>query len=171
MYLKNTICENIFLFGSCGGCNVRDYGDMIIIDKAYNFESFSNMLNFKDTTEYYQSTPLLFNDFLVKSNCSNLIKTNSACVSSLVLEPSFLNWFKEKEISISDMRSSIVFSAAKHINRNVIGLNYITDLIEQGSIINIANIGKQKIAFSRKKLAQSIVNFCDKIEYDNFRCN
>jgi hypothetical protein len=171
LYLKNTVCENILLFGSCGGCNSRDYGDMVIIDKAYNFESFSNILNFKDKTEYYQSMRLLFNNFLVKSNCSNLIKTNSACVSSLVLDPNFLNWFKEKEISIADMESSIVFSAAKHINRNVIGLNYITDLIEQDSIINITNAGKQKIAFSRKKLAQAIVNFCDKIEYDNFRCD
>jgi hypothetical protein len=169
LYLKNTLCENIFLFSSCGGCNGRTHGDIIIIDKAYNFESFSNMLNFKGETQYYQSTNFLFNYFLSKSNCASLIKANSACVSSLILEQNFSKFFKENGILIADMESSIVFSSAKDINRNVIGLTYVSDLIGQDFTIKIDDSSRLKIASSRKKLAQSLVKFCDKIEYENFR--
>ncbi|MDR2818480.1 MAG: hypothetical protein LBB37_03465 [Endomicrobium sp.] len=171
LHLKNTICENILLFGSCGGCNGRGYGDIIIIDKAYNLESFSTMLNFKEEAEYSQSTRLLFNDFLAKSGIADIIKTNSACVSSLVLESNFLSWFKKKEVSVADMESSIIFSAAKHINKSAIGLAYVTDFIGQAPMIQIDTTNKQKIASSRKKLAESLVKFCDRIEYDNFKCD
>ncbi|MDR2251231.1 MAG: hypothetical protein LBD98_00065 [Endomicrobium sp.] len=150
LHLKNTICENILLFGSCGGCNGRSYGNIIIIDKAYNLESFSSMLNFKEEVEYYQSTRLLFNDFLAKSGIAEIIETNSACVSSLALESNFLSWFKKKEISVADMESSIIFSAAKYINKNAIGLAYVTDFIGQAPTMHIDTINKQKIESSKK---------------------
>jgi purine-nucleoside phosphorylase len=163
LHLKNTICDNIVIFGSCGGCGKRSCGDMVIIDKAYNLESFSSMLNFKEGHDNYQSTRFLFNDFLAKSEISGIIKTNSACVSSLILEPKFLNWFKEKEISVVDMESSIIFSAAKYINKSVIALAYVTDFIGKDTSISVDATDKQKIATSRKILAQALVRFCDRI--------
>jgi purine-nucleoside phosphorylase len=95
------------------------------------------MLNFKGEAQYYQSTNFLFNYFLSKSNCASLIKANSACVSSLILEQNFSKFFKEKGILIADMESSIVFSSAKDINRNVIVLTYVSDLIGQDFTIKI----------------------------------
>jgi purine-nucleoside phosphorylase len=171
LYLKNTVCENIFLFGSCGGCNKKSFGDMVIIDKAYNLESFSTMLNFKKEPDIYESTRLLFNDFFAKSGSNGIIKTNSACVSSLILEPNFLNWFNEKEISVVDMESSIIFSAANHINKNAIALMYVTDFIGQDIEASADIANKQKMATSRKNLAQALESFCDKIEHDNFKCD
>jgi uridine phosphorylase len=171
LYLKNTVCRNIFLFGSCGGCNERSFGDMVIIDKAYNLESFSAMLNFREEPDNYESTRLLFNNFLAKNCATGIIRTNSACVSSLILEPNFLNWFKEKEISVVDMESSIIFSAAKHINKNSIALMYITDFIGQDIATSVTIADRQKIAASRKNLGQVLEIFCDRIEYDNFKCD
>jgi nucleoside phosphorylase len=170
LHLKNTVCENILLFGSCGGWSERNLGDMVIIDKAYNLESFSTMLNFREEAGNYESTRLLFNDFLAKSGARGIIKTNSATVSSLILEPKFLNWFKEKEISVVDMEASIIFSSAKYINKNAIALMYVTDFIRQDTPISIEAADKQKMSTSRKSLAQTLVRFCDSIEYDNFKC-
>ncbi|MDR0977992.1 MAG: hypothetical protein LBL71_03030 [Endomicrobium sp.] len=163
LYLKNTICENIFLFGSCGGCNGRDYGDMLIVDKAYNFESFSDMLNSREEINWQQTTQHLYNAFSAKNAHTALIKTNTACVSSLLLERNFLKWFKEKQISITDMESSIVLSAAKHINKNAIILTYVADIIGQELQIKINIKNKQKIAFSRKKLSQCLTEFCSRV--------
>lgn len=43
LYLKNSPCENIFLFGSCGGLNGK-IGDRIVAGESLNMESFSGML-------------------------------------------------------------------------------------------------------------------------------
>jgi nucleoside phosphorylase len=170
LYLKNTVCENILLFGSCGGCRERSFGDMVIIDKAYNLESFSNMLNFRKEPDSYESARFLFNDFLEKSGTTGIIKTNSASVGSLILESNFLNWFKEKEISVVDMESSVIFSSTRYINKSAIALMYVTDFIKQDIAISVEAADKQKILTSRKGLAQALVRFCDRIAYDNFKC-
>ncbi|MDR2066864.1 MAG: hypothetical protein LBP57_03380 [Endomicrobium sp.] len=162
LYLKGSPCENIFIFGSCGGYGKVTYGDLVIIDKAYNLESFSNMLNFKNQVDYYRSSTNLLNCFYKKNIHKNLIKTNSACVSSLYLESKFLDWFKEKEISAIDMESSIILSASSNIGCNAICLMYVSDIIKtKADIFLKENSIKQKVSASRKKLAEMILRFCD----------
>jgi purine-nucleoside phosphorylase len=167
LHLKDSPCENIFVFGSCGGCGKVTYGDLVVIDKAYNLESFSSMLNFKDQVDYYQSSTSLLDRFYKKNMRKKFIKTNSACVSSLYLESRFLesrflDWFKENEILVVDMESSIILSASSNIGRKAICLMYVSDIIGQDSapFLQEQHI-KQRVALSRKTLAETILRFCN----------
>jgi purine-nucleoside phosphorylase len=59
LQLKNTLCENIILFGSCGGTGNVNVADKFIVKKVFNFESFSEMLEMKRNPDvYYPSTIL-----------------------------------------------------------------------------------------------------------------
>ena len=160
LYLKNTACKNIFLFGSCGGCGDVESGDLMMIDKAYNFESFSKMLSFDANPEFSASSQELTAEFYKKNPYEDLIKTNSACVSSLMLEASYIGWFKENGVCAIDMESSVVFSAAKKIGAQAACFMYAADHIEKnpaGKILQDA--AKKKISSARKKLAAMITDF------------
>ncbi|MDR1721118.1 MAG: hypothetical protein LBR09_01845 [Endomicrobium sp.] len=162
LYLENTKCKNIILFSCCGGCNDIKCGDLIAVNKAYNLESFSGMLNFCGVPNYYNSSKKLLLDFYKRNHCKNLIETNSACVGSLVLESKFSEWFKENKISVVDMESSIILSAAEKTKKDAVCLMYVSDLIGQDFIINGNDkLSKKRIAASRKKLANMILRFCN----------
>jgi purine-nucleoside phosphorylase len=160
--LKDSPCENIFVFGSCGGYGKVSYGDLVIIDKAYNLESFSDMLNFKNQVKYYQSSTDLSANFYTKNIQKKLISTNSACVSSLYLETKFLDWFKEKEISAVDMETSIILSASNNIGCKSVCLMYVSDIVSTNATLFLQEKSiKQKVLFSRKSLAEMILRFCN----------
>ena len=160
--LKDSPCENIFVFGSCGGYTKVSYGDSVIIDKAYNLESFSDMLNFKKQVNYYQSSMDLLNRFHKKNIYENLILTNSACVSSLYLETKFLDWFSKREIYAIDMESSIILSASNSIKRKAICLMYVSDIVSTNTTVFLQEKSiKQKVSNSRKNLAEMILRFCN----------
>lgn len=160
LYLKKTKCSTIFLFGSCGGCGEVESGDMLMIDKAYNFESFSNMLNPDKEAGYFCSDEELLRKFYLAYPYEDLIKTNSACVSSLVLESRYINWFKENDICGVDMESSIIFSAAKEIGAKAASFMYVADHIEKNPFGEIpADSAKKKISNGRRKLADMILRF------------
>jgi len=160
LYLKNTACRNIFLFGSCGCCGDVESGDLLMIDKAYNLESFSKMASFDADPEYISSSKELTSSFYKKNLYEDLIKTNSACVSSLVLESKYINLFKEKHICAIDMESSIVFSAAKEIGAQAACFMYAADHIEKNPLGETPQESlKKRISSARKKLAQMITDF------------
>lgn len=164
LYLKETKCKNIILFGSCGGCGNVASGDMLMIDKAYNYESFSNMLAFDKTSGFVSSSDQLTRSFYAKNRYGELIKTNSACVSSLLLETKYINFFKENDICAVDMESSIVFSAAADIKASVLCLMYVADHIENNPVgEKLAQRAKKKISSARKELARMILRFADEL--------
>ncbi|MCL2390010.1 MAG: hypothetical protein FWD54_02710 [Endomicrobia bacterium] len=160
LYLRETKCKKILLFGSCGGCGDVESGDLVIIDKAYNLESFSSMLSFDKDIKYKTFSQELFLSFYGKYPYEDLIKTNSACVSSLVLENSYADWFKEKEVCAIDMESSIVLSAANETGIKSVCLMYVADHIEKNPPgNNLEEHTKSKISSARKKLAKMILDF------------
>jgi purine-nucleoside phosphorylase len=156
--LKDSSCKNVILFGSCGGRANVNIGDMLIIDKAYNFESFTNMLDkalssLKPVGRYETKALAL----------DKLIKTNSACVSSLILERDNIDFFKANAIGAVDMESSIVLSAAKAIGAKAFCLFYVSDRIEEpfGSVLK--NDEKANIGKARKKLSEIVLRLCDEL--------
>jgi purine-nucleoside phosphorylase len=160
LYLKNTACKNIFLFGSCGGCGDVESGDLMIINKAYNFESFSKMVSFDANPDFCMSSQELTAAFYEKNLYEDLIKTNSACVSSLLLESKYISWFKKNGICALDMESSIVFSAAKEIGAQAACFMYAADHIEKNPIGEMPEENsKKRISSARKKLARLITDF------------
>ncbi|MDR2395094.1 MAG: hypothetical protein LBD57_00490 [Endomicrobium sp.] len=161
--LKDSPCENIFVFGSCGGYSQVTYGDLVIIDTAYNLESFSDMLNFKKQVKYYRSSADLLYFFHKKNIYEQLTLTNSACVSSLYLEPKFLDWFSKREIYAIDMESSIILSASNSIKRKAICLMYVSDIVAPNTAMFLQEEKsiKQKVSNSRKNLTEMILRFCN----------
>jgi purine-nucleoside phosphorylase len=160
LFLKESGCKRIFLFGSCGGCGDVESGDILMVDKAYNFESFSRMLSFDAKPDFFMSSRELLSAFYKKYPYEDLIKTNSACVSSLILESRYIGWFKENGVCAVDMESSIVFSSAKEIGAQAACFMYAADHIETNPAgEKIEETSKEKIARSRKKLAGMILDF------------
>jgi purine-nucleoside phosphorylase len=160
LYLKNTACKNIFLFGSCGACGDVESGDLMIIDKAFNFESFSKMVSFDADPGFFPADQELVSEFYGKNRYEDMIKTNSACVSSLLLEPRYINWFKQNGVCAVDMESSIVFSAAKEIGAKAACFMYAADHIEKNPVgETLEDKLKKKISASRKKLTRMITEF------------
>jgi len=150
LLLKETKCKTVFLFGSCGGTGDVSIGDLVVIDKAYNFESFSQMLAGVVEPDFAQGNPDL---------AADLIKTNSACVSSLLLENRFIDTYTKYGVNAVDMESSIIYSAAKSANIKACAVMYISDHLQKapfGTVINA--LSKEKISSARKKLSQIILD-------------
>lgn len=164
LYLKNSNCKKIILFGSCGGCGDIESGDLVMIDKAYNYESFSKMLSIDKDPENYSFSSDLMHNFYSKNIYSDLIKTNSACISSLLLEKEYIDQFKKLNIHAVDMESSIIASASKKINVDTLCLFYIADHIEHNPLGKpMEDSVKKRISSARKKLSEMILRFCDEI--------
>ena len=158
--LKDSGCENILLFGSCGGCGEVESGDILFIDKTYNLESFSKMLKLEEEMESAPFSESLNSAFYGKYPYEDLIKTNSACVSSLILETLYTSRFKDNGICAIDMESSIVLSAANKIGAQAACFMYVADHIEKNPVgIELEKKQKNKISLSRKKLAKMIMDF------------
>ncbi len=164
LHLKDTECENILLFGSCGGCGDVESGDLLLIDKARNLESFSKMLSFDVNPETYSSSEELLKKFYEKNRYEDLIKTNSACVSSLLLESKYLPWFKDNGINAVDMESSIIYSAAQNAGKKALAVMYAADHIEATPFGKpVEEKVKNKISAARKKLARLLLDFTNEL--------
>jgi purine-nucleoside phosphorylase len=160
LYLQDSGCKKIYLFGSCGGVGDIESGDIVTIDKAYNFESFSKMVMRDAKPDFFVSSKELSDDFYGKNLYEDLIKTNSACISSLLLESRYVNWFKENEVCAIDMESSIVFSAAKEIGAQAVCFMYVADHIEKNPLGQSPDEKMRKrISSARKNLARMIMDF------------
>jgi len=160
LYLKETQCENIMLFGSCGGCANIEIGDLVLIEKAYNFESFSDMIAGNRHQTSFEASKEIFDEFYRQNMDEKIIRTNSGCCSSLILEKKFVGFFKENNISALDMESSIIFCAAQEIGVKFGAAMYVSDHIENkswGSDLDIKD--KTAVSQARKRLAQMVAGF------------
>ena len=160
MNLKNTPCERIFLFGSCGGRSPSNIGDKFLVEKSYALESPSQMLGLDFSPTVYQPDKPL-NQLLAQSK-KDISISLAACatVGSIELETYYDQWFKKNNVSIVDMESSIVFSTAHSIGRKAIALLYVTDILTKNSPFGpISKEAKLSIARSRKSLSKYLLSF------------
>ncbi len=161
LLLEHTACENIILFSSCGGISV-EVGDKIISTRAYNFESFSDFLNQKKLSKfkpYPPSTALKdkFKKFVGKGYIQDRV---FATVNSLNLEEKRYQDLNDMGISCVDMESSMIFSAADYVNKEAIGIFYVTDTVSKNSFyIKFPKELRAKIKGSRKSLAGRVTDF------------
>ena len=158
--LKNSACENIILFGSCGGVGDVKIADKLIVKKVFNFESFSEMLEMKRHPDsYYPSTNLLEN-FLSKTK-QDIIQVKCITSNSIVLQRTYKDWFDKNKINAIDMECSSVFSAASAINKKAIALFYVTDHISEASPFETELDEKQRTQLLnvRQELADTICDF------------
>ena len=158
--LKNSACENIILFGSCGGVGDVKIADKLIVKKAFNFESFSEMLEMKRNPDSYYPSTILLDNFLSKTK-QNIIQVKCVTSNSIVLQRTYKDWFDKNKINAIDMECSSVFSAASAINKKAIALFYVTDHISEASPFETELDEKQRARLlnTRQELADSICDF------------
>jgi len=161
LYLKDTACENIILFGSCGGAGEVKIGDKLIVKKVFNFESFSEMLEMKRNPDSYYPSAALVGEFLLKNNKLDIQHIKCATTSSLVLEKKYKDWFSKNKINAVDMECSSVFSASCSINKKAIAVFYVTDMVGVNEPFgnDIDQSQKSAILKARQALAKAICNF------------
>ena len=158
--LKNSACENVILFGSCGGVGDVKIADKLIVKKAFNFESFSEMLEMKRNPDSYYPSTILLDNFLSKTK-QNIIQVKCVTSNSIVLQRTYKDWFDKNKINAVDMECSSVFSAASAINKKAIALFYVTDHISEASPFETELDEKQRAQLlnTRQELADSICDF------------
>ncbi len=158
--LKNSACENVILFGSCGGVGDVKIADKLIVKKAFNFESFSEMLEMKRNPDSYYPSTILLDNFLSKTK-QNIIQVKCVTSNSIVLQRTYKDWFDKNKINAIDMECSSVFSAASAINKKAIALFYVTDHISEASPFETELDEKQRAQLlnTRQELADSICDF------------
>lgn len=165
LYLGNTRCRNIILFGSCGLVKEESdvaIGSLVVPDKCYSLESFTDMLLQKksDRQAFYGDKALMKN--LLKVN-KGIKKLTCATLGSLKLEEGYIDRFKEKNIQIVDMELSALFSAARHIKRKATALFYVTDIINKKPFYkDLDSKDKSNLASSIKSASDILCNFIKK---------
>ena len=160
LYLKETACRNLILFGSCGIIDRNsglDIGSLVSPKKCYSMESFSDLLSLTDTTtkvaaglvpasegdhkgrSYNRKNkdwPVFYPDKdlsekLLAAAPSDIKPVTTATVGSIKLEEDQPEIFQGKDIQVADMECSAFFSAARHIGRRAVALFYATDIVSE----------------------------------------
>jgi len=163
--LKNTPCQNIILFGSCGlteNTNDLGLGSLITSSKCYSMESFTEMLSGcnRNWSVSYPDEDLL--DGFLKTNNEYVKKAVCASVGSLIMEERNIDLFRTKRIQSVDMECSAVFSASKHIGCKAISLFYVSDILIEKPFYMKLNEKEEEIINSSTKNAVRIL--CDFIK-------
>jgi len=162
LYLKETRCRNIILFGSCGLTQAKpgmDIGALVSPVKSYSMESFSSMLFDKKTgLKKFSSDKILMENLLKDSG--DVKKVTCATLGSLKLEEGMTDLFKEKHIDVVDMECSGVFSASLSIKRRAIALFYATDIINKKPFYSkLCEGDRSALSFSVKKSCHTLCDF------------
>jgi purine-nucleoside phosphorylase len=167
LYLKETPCQNIILFGSCGLVNEKDglsIGSLVSPFKCYANDSFTKMLLESDIRpKAFYAHKALLEKFLNANQNTHIRKVTCSTVSSLKLEQDFLGLFKERDIEVVDMECSAFFSAAAFAGLKAIALFYITDIIKKKPFYSgLGPVLKSKLHFSVKNAANLLCEFIKK---------
>lgn len=164
LYMKETACLNIILFGSCGLVEAKNgltIGCLVSPVLSYSLESFSDMLLDKEKDwKEFSSNKDLMEKFVDASGENNIKKVKCATLGSLKLEEDRFDFFSEKDINVVDMECSSVFSAAGYMKKKAMALFYATDIINKKPFYAESDIeDKARISSSMKRAAHAICEF------------
>jgi purine-nucleoside phosphorylase len=173
LYLKETPCEVLFLFGSCGlinnGTDDLSIGSLVTPDESVAMESFSALLNTNlDTDEtFLKSRP--DNDLIKHLNAINgnlLPALKCATMGSVLLEKKFHNFFINNKIKLADMESASFFAAANHIKKPAAALFFISDIIGKENYPALTPFENMEILLPAMEKGINIINTK---EYQGFK--
>jgi len=161
LYLSNTNCKNLILFGSCGlvkSSNSLNIGCLVAPVECYAMESFTDMLLKYHNFKKFYPDKILLESFLNYNK--TILKVNCATLGSLKLEEDYLCLFAEKNVQVVDMECSGFFSAAAHMNIRAMALFYVSDIINEKPFYNkFSPEDKTKLLSSIKSSVQFLCNF------------
>jgi len=164
LYLKDTLCQNIILFGSCGLVKEKadlSLGSLVSPFKCYAQESFSEMLleGLKEEKVFYAHQGL-FESFANANQEKGLKEVTCATISSLKLEEGMLDVFIEKGIDVVDMECSALFAASNFVGLKAIALFFISDIINKRPFYaGLDPLLKLRLSSSIKTAAKMLCGF------------
>jgi purine-nucleoside phosphorylase len=155
LYLKETACENLILFGSCGLVTEKQglsIGSLVSPSKCYSRESFTDLLLGRDKPPgvFYPAGDL-FRQFLTSGQGQEIKEVTCSTISSLKLEAEMAGSFIEQGIDVVDMECSAFFSAADFTGLKAIALFYVSDIINKQPFYSLDAQAKLKLLFAIKK--------------------
>jgi len=157
LYLKKTPCQQLILFGSCGlvkKTKQLNLSSIVNLEKSYNLESFSDLLNQNILWRVGYPDKRLYN---ILMEMPGIHKAAAATVGSLKLEEDLIDLFVKKGVEVVEMESSAFFTAANHCKLPAAAICYVTDILkkkpfyaefspqEKFQIVNAAKIVAKKI--------------------------
>jgi len=165
LWLSQTPCQRIILFGSCGAVNdhgLDTIGSLVSPKKSYAFESFSQLATAQTLPPKVPcsvANKKAMDVFLSFSRTKNIIikSVTTACFASLYLERDYHAALKKRHIDTIEMESSAVFSAARKTGIPTLALFYITD------IMGIHDPLKQPNPTEQKKIDDAITQAAELI--------
>lgn len=135
LYLKETACQNIILFGSCGLTKTEkglSIGSLVSPFRCFAYESFSDMLLVRESqVNAFSAHRELLGIFLKAGEKKGLREVTCASVSSLKLEEDCIDYFIKKGVDVLDMECSAFFAAAGANDFKAIALFYISDIVSE----------------------------------------
>lgn len=165
LYLADTACKNIILFGSCGlikSSDGLDIGSLVTPMECYAMESFTNLLLKNHDFKKVYPDKGLTESFL--NNNKDVRKVNCATLGSLKLEEDNMDLFAEKNIQVVEMECSGLFSAAENKNIKAMALLYVSDILnEKPFYCQFSPDDKLKLLSSIKSGIRSICSFTERL--------
>ncbi|MFH1621685.1 MAG: hypothetical protein ABIA97_00990 [Candidatus Omnitrophota bacterium] len=160
VYLKDTPCQRLYFIGSCGIVSNSKVGDIVVVEKALAWESFSEILGKKFPQLFIKANSSLLQKFLALNK--NIKKTNLATLGSLSLEEKLVNYLRGKKIEVVDMEVSAFLSATKYFKIPGLALLYTTDIIKNKPYFReLSKKDREEIKLARQ---EAISLLCDFIE-------
>jgi len=147
--LKNTPCEHLILFGSCGAVSKQkniDFGSLVVPQCSYAFEGFSRLLE----ADVSNIKSFAANEQLLKSfgklDCARGIPVvNCATFGSFYLEEKYKEYLESKKIDIIEMECSAFFHAARNVKKKAFALFYVTDILGEKNVFDELSESDKKV--------------------------
>lgn len=134
LYLQETSCEDIILFGSCGALASGHFelGQIVVPEKCLAMESFSKILlkDFNSPRESFPHAELL-KKFFAGKDTALIPQVTCVTFGSLKLEEKNMTHLKRMDVDVLDMECSAFFHAADYIRRKALSVLFVTDIIGQ----------------------------------------
>lgn len=163
VYLKDTACKRLYFIGSCGIISNFKIGDLVIVNKALSWESFSEILGHNPAHFFINSDNNLLGKFSELNK--DIKKANLATLGSLSLQEKIAPSLRRQEIDVVDMEVSSFLSAAKYLRLQSLALLYATDIIPSKPFFRDLNSKEKEAIKSSRQRAIALI--CDFIQTIN----
>jgi purine-nucleoside phosphorylase len=165
LYLSETPCRKVILFGSCGSTGLNptlSVSALVTPRHCYSLESFSEMLSeIKTRWPIYSPDRKLLRKFLGAFK-EDVKEVTCATVGSLKLEEERADLFKKKSVDVLDLECSAFFAAARYTGLAALALFYVTDVITDKPFYEpLKPDEKTRLFASMKKAAVIIRTFIE----------
>lgn len=164
LYLKDTPCREVVLFGSCGLFGERDglsIGSLVAPAGCYSAGSFTEMLSGRAVLPgFFTPDKEMLESFLGMPGRVPVAAVDCLTVPSLKLEESMAEEIAVKGIAAADMECSAFYGAAAFCGLKAMALFYVTDIINKKPFYAAPGADDEaKINASREQAVDMICDF------------